>query len=73
MSTERESLFSPRQCAHRKCRRKATVAYDVWSWFKPQREQTPRHYEVCAKHEPYFTGQFQDTDSAAVERDMVAS
>lgn len=58
-------MASEPQCAKRGCKRRAVVAYDVWSWLKPLRQQTPRHYEVCEEHESYFTGCF---DSDASER-----
>lgn len=60
------------ECARRGCRREAVVAYDVWSWWRDVRKQTPRHYEVCAKHEHYFTGRFTSDESERVKRDLVA-
>jgi hypothetical protein len=58
-------------CAKRRCRRPATQAFDVFSWFKPQRDQTRKHYEVCDKHAAYFTGTFNCDASKAVEKDLV--
>jgi hypothetical protein len=43
----------------------------VWSWFKPQEQQTPDHYEVCDDHASYFTGSFDRTKSEAVKRDLI--
>lgn len=58
-------------CARKRCRRKATEAYDVFSWFEEQRKQTPRHYEVCAKHAKDFTGTFDKEASRNVKERYV--
>ena len=58
-------------CAHIKCSRDATEAWDVFSWFKEKREQTPRHYEVCDKHAAYFAGSFDCRASERVQRELV--
>jgi hypothetical protein len=58
------------RCARRGCRREATEAHDVWSWFKPIEQQEPAHYEVCARHASYFAGSFDRTKSEAVKRDL---
>jgi hypothetical protein len=58
-------------CAKRRCFRRPTQAYDVFSWFAPQEKQTPRHYEVCDKHAIYFTRSFDKEASRAVARDLV--
>lgn len=60
-------------CAHRDCLRPAIEAHDVWSWFKPQKEQTPRHYETCAEHGRIFSGTFTVDESDRVKRELVAS
>jgi hypothetical protein len=39
-----------------RCGRTATQAFDVWSWFKDVRNQTPTHYETCDKHAYLFEG-----------------
>lgn len=43
-------------CCFRGCTRTVTQAFDVWSWFKAIREQTPTHYEACDRHAYLFEG-----------------
>lgn len=58
-------------CARKRCRRKATEAFDVFSWFMPQEKQTPAHYEVCAKHAKDFTCSFDRRASEHVKANYV--
>jgi hypothetical protein len=57
-----------RACAHRKCRRPATQAFDVGSWFSTK--QNTVHYEVCDEHAAYFARPFDRQQSERVEKDM---
>jgi hypothetical protein len=60
-----------RACAHKRCRREVTQAFDVGSWFKPRTEQNLTHYEVCDKHAKYFEGSFDRLASERVKKDLI--
>lgn len=49
-----QPLSAPSGCAYDRCGKTATQAFDVWSWLRDYREQTPVHYEVCDKHAELF-------------------
>lgn len=55
-------------CAKLGCKRPATEAFDVGSWF---RAQELIHYEVCEKHATYFAEPFNKDSSKAVRKDLV--
>jgi len=61
------------RCVRKRCRRRATEAWDVFSWFKEREKQTPRHYEVCEKHGRIFAGSFDRLDSEEAAEKYVAS
>jgi hypothetical protein len=50
----------------KRCRRDATQAFDLWSWWKAVEKQSPAHYEVCDKHATLFGGSFDATASEKV-------
>lgn len=57
-------------CAHRRCRRQITQAFDTGSWFAKPTPQNTTHYEVCDKHASYFAQPFDRQQLEAVKRDL---
>jgi hypothetical protein len=69
--TPKSRQSSSRLCARKGCRNRVTQAFDVWSWFAPQEQQTPLHYEVCDSHAGVFTEPFDSASSRRVKAEYV--